>query len=791
MEMFEKMKWGYEIRKPYTYEVKDKVVIKEKVKILQDAHSPSRIKPAVRVNTKFFVEEDQLDLQTGIDVKEIVDFEINFPNYIFKENEEKEIFIKVSNNYLEKIKFKIVVYSENDVEISSNYDYLELEKDEILSIPFKIKLLKTGGFILKFYILTEIRGEIYKSKEKSEAVFVLDKDSNYDGLLTEEKLVMENLNLRLEFNKKSGILEIKDKFRNRDYLKQSPEELGPPFYIISGDVFGEEKDFKVSLEKEKENLKGIIECKFEDFEDVILQKEIIFSNSPLLQINYKFFNRSSLDYSFLNFKIKTEVRKSDVEIVVPLKEGIVKEHLIGREFPALSGDLPEEKEKYRETWSAFEDFPYTCGLIWKDAEKIEFGIQKAPYLIYNLNLKKMSKLILPPLYLYAGYGNYQTIRNYYSFLVEETKEEKIIPIVNLKTFPEIIFLQDKETSFEINFENLRGKYLKGELEIKLPEQLELENNNFKIENKFSKRILLKRKNLNLDIYKGESLFKGEVSDLKFEVPIIAVTGDNSCSLEFREKEEKSGKIIEIDNKFLKFSVSGEFYGTIFSLKKENTEYLISSYPNPVEFSWFTPWCGGVSPLCLKDLSFPAKIPLEKYEISPVKRMDKYGNEYRGVKLSSVLSSSEFRGVLQEIEYLTLPGSNILFILSSLSNNTNFYICGFAGFGIFLTPSEESVLYFLRGDKIFLRKRSIYDAWSGSEKWSCVKIADKKFFVLVSDEKSKIIAADLGIMGHHLFAGSEVKLNRGEKMSNLYFLILTENFSSAISYRELSRIENLF
>lgn len=790
MEMFEKMKWGYEIRRPYTYEVKDRIIIKENVKISPDAPSFSRIRAAPRINTKIFVEGDQADLQTGLDIREIVDFRIIVSDYLFKKNEEKEIFLTVFNNYLEKIKSRIVIYSEEEgVEINFNSEFFELEVEERLDIPVKIKFLKSGSFILKFYIFSEISGEIYKSREKSEAVFVLEEHS-FSGAITPEKLVMENFNLRIEFEKKSGILEIKDKFKNSSYLKQSPEEIGPPFYIISGDILGEEQEFEIYLEKEKDFIRGIIEKKIKEFEGLILQKEIIISQSSLIKINYKFFNRSSSPHNF-SLKIKTEVKKSDVNIVVPLKEGIIREPLIGREFPALSGDLPEKEEDYRETWSAFEDFPYVCGVIWKDAEKIEFGIQKAPHLIYDIHISEMGKINLPPLYLYAGGGDYQIIRNYYSFLVKETEKVNLKKIVDVETQPEIIFLQREETKFKLNFKNLRGKYLRGELQIKLPEELEMEKNNFGVENSLSCEVILKRKKFKRGIYKGETCFKGEVSDLKFEIPVVVISGEDNCEIELKEKKENGKRILEVDNKFLKFSISEDFYGTIFSLKKENFEYLISSYPSPVEFSWFTPWCGGISPVCLKDLSFPVKIPLQNYKICFTEKFDKWENKYKGIKLSCLLSSFEFKGVYQEIEYLTLPGSNILFIISRLSNNTDSCILGFAGFGIFLTPSDGSVIYFKRGERIISRKRSIYDAWSGSERWSSVKLKENEYLVLVSDPASKIIAADLGLMGHHLFAGSQIKLKKGESLVNLYFLVITETLSSAISYEELSKIVSLF
>ncbi len=624
------------------------------------------------------------------------------------------------------------------------------------------------------------------------------------GSIDEEELVLENEQLLLRVNLKNGKLNLYDKFIETDCLTQSNEELGPPFMIYGGDpAFFGERQFRGELKEEEGKVVGIIKTLSSTHPGLTIEKEITLTNSPLIKIQYKFNNTSKDSYSF-HLQVRTNCLRSNSQLTLPLKEGIVSSPIIDKEFPSPGNDLSSNPADYEESWSAFEIPPLVTGLIWQKALKCEYGLYKMPDLTFPVSqIKELTSHTLPPFYIYAGFGNWETVRYYYQKIIKgdtfyEHKEIKPQKILSLSTNPYPLISPDKEINFEIILKNLRNKSLFGVLQIKAPQGFEVKENKFILENinrrhPFSQKIkLLQREKIG--VYHLEADLETELFGKKFQLPLI-LSGDSSAEVK-REKKTREGKeVITIDNGALVMEVCPEFCGSLFSLKKEGVEHLSSSFPEPAELSWFSPWYGGIYPLCMKELSLPGKMFEEKYGFELTSRQDNYGEVWSGVKIKTQLQSPDFKGINLKVEYLTQPLSNLLAILSRLENTTTYFFEFFSALGVFLQmggTQENSILHFEK-DGARQRKRTIYDAWVGAGRWAAVENPQSSDWgvALAGSEDCRVIAADLGIMGPHFFSGSQIKLKPKETREYLNYFLLTDGLKKAKDYQVLASAGNIF
>lgn len=794
MDIFSKMKKGYDIRKPHIYEIQDRLTIKEKIFVKENAAPGSTFQPAHRVHSTFFIMSagregsngDQLKLETGFRVQPLLDLSFSPDRLFVQPQGKKEVFVSLKNNYTEELSAGVSLSCEGAL-LQPSQSSMNLKSGETYSFSEEVTPLKKGAHLLKAAAVVTAPGTTQNTSVPSRSFpfHAMDEQSVY-GQVTEEELLLENGLLFAAVNLKTGALNVCDRQTNSLLFTQTHDDLGPPFKIAGeGPAFFEEKNFSAGVTGSDSRCVGAVSAVSREYPGVAAVKEITMDSSCILKVVYRFENRSQHAHRF-QLHVCTTFGKSDSMLVVPTREGILREPVIGKDFPGPGEDLPADPDFYPETWSAFETSPQVAGLIFQKPRRVEFGQQKMPHLTFDVpELKPMSTVELSPLYIYAGPGNWETVRSYYSALFGENKLLKNLPvgpIVSLSTSPEALTLLNP-SSLSLTVKNKRNKPLSGTLEIST-EHFQAKPSVFVLNNvclgkNFTAAAELKAKKEMPGFFNVPVSLKTDLYEKMFHVPVIHPAGEASAA-------EDSGDF-KVENDCFLFKGSPSFNGSIYSLKISGTEQLLSSYPEPRDFLWFTPWFGGISPLFMKDLIFPAKLKVLNFERKAFETSDAGKvSAWVGVELQSALPDAG--DIDLKVQYLTCAGIPILVCRIEISNSAKHVVETYGGFGMFLQvggSAGESALYYKK-EEMVMRKRTPYDAWTGVEDWAIVENqkAKQALMLLRGAFPGKILAADLGNLGPHFFAGNRFKLKPGEKSCVEFYLIHGENHETLMEYKTL-------
>lgn len=133
-------------------------------------------------------------------------------------------------------------------------------------------------------------------------------------------------------------------------------------------------------------------------------------------------------------------------------------------------------------------------------------------------------------------------------------------------------------------------------------------------------------------------------------------------------EGPAGSNYTVSNGVLSIAAAPGFGSVVHSLKYKGEEWLNSSYPEAVPMSWWNPWHGGLG-VGISGLGRFSQQE-EPRSASWVKRVDVYGNVWKGLQLTTSIEKQEAnRGITINQHYLMLPGVPVLCVLYSVTNRS--------------------------------------------------------------------------------------------------------------------------
>lgn len=170
----------------------------------------------------------------------------------------------------------------------------------------------------------------------------------------------------------------------------------------------------------------------------------------------------------------------------------------------------------------------------------------------------------------------------------------------------------------------------------------------------------------LHLNPGLSSIKVDAEDriMKVERMLFDVKGETTLT-------ENDG-IYTVDNGLITYKVSPEYNDGVYSLLFNGQEWLDSNYPEPKERAWWGTFTGGIN---VRQSGQQDHIALkEKRTAEFVSLKDNFGNLWEGIKTTLTFEVEEdFKGLIHENYYLTLPGVPLLHTFTKIINNTGKFI----------------------------------------------------------------------------------------------------------------------
>jgi len=682
-----------------TVEVKpnDEVALKGEVLVDMNAPKRERDEPALRMKTLTLLNGKFMNLVLGLRCDYPISIEFLTP-LSFYPRFDGEILLNVKNNTRKRVSCRLNIIVEDQLDVSPVKTIVELDKEEVRTIPLKLRVKNPDILKATINVLSElmINGNRVENKPH-QFIAVVHRPGEVTGYFDEEnkRVIIHKGRLLFNFQLKGGVLSVVDKLYDDRVMRHGGESVGPPFW--PDELSRTYYDF--ALEGDKHYVKLLLKAELKKYPGVELRKTFeLFGESPLVRITYELINNSSKEFSV---QLRTRFSPSQwliKSLAVPLKKGVLVTKLMLGEFPSSKYDLPTSPKEYSGYWSCYTlRNGMICGLLWSEIalSEIDFSYCKLPSLKYNVTLKPYSRFKLSPLYLYVGTGSWRDIEKSYHELYRGSykfiKRDKL-KLVELKTdpFPLIVY-KDRQVTARLTISKARGKILKGYVYFTPSEKVVVEPKVFKVNltDKASElgAIKVNLKTSKLGVYYANYKFSSNMGNFKGKIPVI-VLGERG-EVEILRVEEEGKEVLVIDNGLYLLKCSPEFGGTLYAIikKGEEANNLLTSFPNPKSLSWMRSWHGGIRPsFKLEDELWREKWRADYSSIG----------EWTGAKVwttATLREHEEHRGLKVTQHYLTKPFSNIILLLTEIENLTEKYVKPSYSYYVFSNPGGKLANYF--------------------------------------------------------------------------------------------------
>ena len=182
----------------------------------------------------------------------------------------------------------------------------------------------------------------------------------------------------------------------------------------------------------------------------------------------------------------------------------------------------------------------------------------------------------------------------------------------------------------------------------------------------------------------------------------------------------------------------------------------------------TTWFGGTRTILSGTQGgWPGKLHRETFIATVAEVGDAQGHCWHGVRLQTQIAGQpSFKGIRAEIDYLTVPGSNLLKAVFRLFNETDVYRSAGDPMHAFMLycqvdgVRDNGTLYGKHANGTLIqRKRSSNDLWLRAGKWGAVvnPASGRALSVFCPGTPDSVLLMDSGTDGGHLLVSQSKKL----------------------------------
>ncbi|ACB85929.1 GNAT family N-acetyltransferase [Natranaerobius thermophilus] len=573
---------------------------------------------------------------------------------------------------------------------------LLLEAEDKISLPIKLAAKKSGlGELALYSNCKELRSAPYITETQEDntviPVFIREGHEPYQkarsqnqgtaityGYQTENKLKVETHYYLLEVDKNSGAYSLYDKFLIRDKQSKESGKLLQGKSVIPGPPFHNHEFGRKIPDCTVHQNTAEVQFKSEKYQDLQIITRLTLSPQGKLTVSGKVRNPVSRKKS-ITTQIEAFVPpRPNMKISAPLKDGPLIEDILPGAFPVTKRDFPQGADLFTEP-------RYTISFPERDIS-CEFS-QKADVYLGNT----LMPVVREDFRLSAGEEQLISPVEYHFY--RKKKQELPTPSQEvqggeLQLYPQVKATMSPVNKTKFRLTTRRNKPFSGSYRV-LNQDGDLITEKYfylsRREDKPEVEIPVNFKGQRVENYtlkvRGDRIHE-------FDLPMIK-TGSNKYKVTVDKPAGKKDPIT-IDNETLNLKVRQNFSGSITQITKhdplaeertteakevntntqkenEGIKILSSTYPEITNFSFFYPYTGGITPFIHTiDEHFPGKHILEYQKPKAKQSKQKVLNEnFRGIMLEYQLSI----GLDLSIQYLTLPGSNLLYCNFHVKNTS--------------------------------------------------------------------------------------------------------------------------
>jgi len=468
------------------------------------------------------------------------------------------------------------------------------------------------------------------------------------------------------------------------------------------------------------------------------------------------------------------------------------------EFPSGETDIIADDAQLTENWFAREGEGSACGLIWQGEPQQSMDWKRMPALTFDVGeLPPNGSASVPACWMSARSGDWKAVRGWWKRLVRpsdpiETTSPVPGRILSIAASPTSALLREQTESVSLRVENRRGKALSARLNLAgaefqaAPSTLDIEEAHRSRPSELQVQVTCPEK-------VGAGFITADVeTDViteRLKVPIVRISAGGNVDIAQPETDS-----VVIDNGRLKLHFATRFFGALTALETGGVNHLLSAYPVAKPFVWMNPWFGGVH--AFNDWMGDPDLARESFTGTVIEAIGERGWRWRGVRMASDLTHKDRSWLRVELDYLVLPGSNVVALVLRHTNRTDARRILTGGVGVWSQPGgsvADTVVHWERGGELRDRRRGKFGADGESGRWIAIENRNSgDSLVLVAGNPGHNAAwDDFGEEGAHLQARGEIVIGPNATVETLYWLVHTTKRSEAAAYgAALSQVSRL-
>jgi ribosomal protein S18 acetylase RimI-like enzyme len=775
---------GLEVSAQERLHVDKATTLTRELRIAPDAQPRREGQTAHRVRSTLLIDGQPLVLETGVKVVRPIEIEYHGQG-IFPGREEK-IVVTLKSHLDTPVTGRLALDAHPDIACAQTAHDFTLPPRLRTQCEFTLSVQNPGVFETQMrYEAEKFRGSrpvTFRAFGASPAVASI--DAAFD-----ESAVLESPEVRLITNLRGGWTWLHHNGAQRGLMGLGQPKLGPPFagWQMKPALYA------ARIEQTAAGPELIVTFLSPEFPGLTMERAVSFLNGSVLRVVHRVVNTSDQPQS-AQLRFGSPPWLHDY-ITLPLPIGLI--HEPARDFPQGDTDALPHGAKFTESWAACEEEGLVCGFLWHPGPEEDMQWNRFPNLTFDLGeLAPHSLRVLPPVYLVAGNGDWKSVRGWWRRLIQPSGVPEEAPpeperVLLVRTEPSPALLMEAEKTVSLTVQNRRNKALSGTLTLTgetfaaAPTEFALQR--LDRDHPFSVEVRVKGPETPAAGILKAALDSGPKTET-FEVPLVRLGAGG----DLRVSEGEQGAV-SVENGLLTLRAAPEFLGSLFALEREGVNHLFSAYPEARPFQWTNPWFGGVHP----SLGWDSKLTREKFSGGPVERVGERGRRWQGVRAVCQPEHKDLRWLQLEVEYLTLPGSNVVALVTRWTNRTDArtWTHGEGGITAWLQVGgtrENAVLHWESDGQRKHRRRGGFAEGGQAGNWAAVEnaVTGDAVVLIASAPRAHVGYDDMAEHGPHLNASGPIQFEPNETKENLAWLVLTSGTAQIEAYAALAKVRRL-
>ena len=408
----------------------------------------------------------------------------------------------------------------------------------------------------------------------------------------------------------------------------------------------------------------------------------------------------------------------------------------------------------------------------------------------------------PPIYVYAGQGDWKTARSLWRQLVAPDGPRDVLdPKPAHRARLERFAFDGDVAETQLIVESERTRTLSGEVRLEADGQV-LASGAVDQVRLGAHALIPVRTELPAvaRAVPSVAVLDHERTTERFEAPLLRA-GVAGAPVRVTRFEEGGAERVRLKNGRLRLTVIPGQMARMVELGVHGPDgawrnQLYAPPDEPGVFVWFNPWYGGIHPSLEIGRWYPGRLTKERFTWRETQRTGAHGVRWQGVAFSTVVTGADWSGVRPanglriEISYLTVGEGNVLAVSVRVVNDGSARIDGDLSLRTFLQPGgrrENALLHYERDGQVRTQKRVHGGLRATSEAWCAVSgPAGAPAIALVPGAMNACVndLGDMGLEGAHPSLGFRLRLAPGESFESVGYVVVAEDVAQAWLYRTL-------